>query len=343
MRDITVCKFGGSSLADAECFRRVREIILSDSRRRCIVVSAPGKRHPGDKKITDLLISSHSLSGSAQRACLDEVRARFCRIAADLGIQPPYAALSRLRAYARISRDAIASRGEYLCAVMLAEYLRMPFADAADIFVFRNGAPDANATRENMRRVGPAVIPGFYGADASGNIVTFPRGGSDITASHISAATGAGLYENWTDVNGFYTADPASIPAARHIPYLGTAQARVFSYLGAGVLHYSGVTPAAEAGIPILIKNTFAPESEGTLITPGLRSDMPCVAVRRTSPGRQCISAANLTRAARSRALDVIPRHFAVTEYADIISFACSDAEMRKLYLPIHSAILPEN
>ena len=343
MRDITVCKFGGSSLADAECFRRVREIIRSDNRRRYIVVSAPGKRNASDTKLTDLLIASHSLSAADRKAVLDKVRERFCRIAADLGIHPPYAALSRLGHFARTSRDAIASRGEYLCGILLAEYLDMPFTDPADIFLFRDGTLDIESTYDNLRHAGPSVIPGFYGADESGSIVTFPRGGSDITAAHVAAAISANLYENWTDVNGFFTADPAIVPDARHIPHLSLTQARQFSYLGAGVIHCDSIAPAANSGIPIIIKNTFFPECEGTLIASDARTDMPCVSFRKTTDDLYTVSCSNLSSAATANALAIIPEHIHITEYGDTISFECSGAEMHKLAVPLHAACIEKS
>ncbi len=308
MRSATVCKFGGSSLADAECFRRVGDIIRADRRRRYIVVSAPGKRSAGDVKVTDLLIAAAESTGEGRRAALDIVRAKFRDIARELGLDAPEAALMELDAAAATGRDAAASRGEHICARMMAEYLQLPFVDASGLFVFKNGVLDRASTYERLRNLGPrAVIPGFYGADASGNIVTFPRGGSDISAAHVAAALEARLYENWTDVDGFFTADPSLVPGAQPIRRMSCRQARLFAYLGAGVLHYDSIAPAADAGIPLLVKNTFSPAAPGTLICPGARCDTPCVAARRTGSHTYLLSAANLNATQLENARAALP------------------------------------
>ena len=290
-----VCKFGGSSLADAACFRRVRDIIRSDPRRRHIVVSAPGRPAAGGMKITDMLIAAAEADGQRRHALLNDVRSRFCRICMDLGLHPPYRQLAALDSYARAGRDALASRGEYLCGMIMAEYLQMPFVDAAEIFVFRDGIPDDGPTLENLRHIGEsAVIPGFYGADTSGRIVTFARGGSDISAAYAAAGVGAALYENWTDVSGFHTADPAMVPDALPIRSLCTRQAKQFSRAGACIIHYDSIAPAADAGIPIRILNTFAPGHPGTLISPGMHCELPCVAARKISENEYAVTACNL-------------------------------------------------
>ena len=308
MQSATVCKFGGSSLADAECFRRVGDIIRADRNRRYIVVSAPGRRSAGDIKVTDLLIAASESAGDERRAPLDIVRAKFRAIARELGLEAPEAALKELDAAAAAGRDAAASRGEYICARLMADYLQLPFVDAAGLFVFKSGVLDISSTYERLRGLGPqAVIPGFYGADPSGNIVTFPRGGSDISAAHLAAALKARLYENWTDVDGFFTADPSLVPGAQPIRCMSCQQARLFAYLGAGVLHYESIAPAAEAGIPLLVKNTFSPEAPGTLICPGARCETPCVAARRNGCNTYLLSAANLNAMQLESALAALP------------------------------------
>lgn len=308
MQSATVCKFGGSSLADADCFRRVGDIIRSDRRRRYIVVSAPGKRDADDVKVTDLLIAAAESSGEGRRAALDVVRAKFRDIARDLGLEAPETALIELDAAAAAGRNTAASRGEHICARLMAEYLKLPFTDAAELFVFKNGALDRATTYARLRALGPhTVIPGFYGADFSGNIVTFPRGGSDISAAHVAAALDARLYENWTDVDGFFTADPSLVPGAQLIRRMNCRQARLFAYLGADVLHYDSIAPAADLGIPLLVKNTFSPAAPGTLICPGARCDMPCVAARRIDAGTCLLSAANLNAAQLENASAALP------------------------------------
>ncbi|MBQ4089925.1 MAG: hypothetical protein IJC56_08635 [Clostridia bacterium] len=304
MHEVTVCKFGGSSLADAGRFRRVRDIIRADERRKYIIVSAPGKSTGDDIKITDMLIAAYE-QPDMRGQILDKVRRKFRAIAAELGIPAPE--LDSLEEYAKTSRDAIASRGEHICARLMAEYLQLPCIEAADIFRFHGGALDTDATYENIRRIGSwGVIAGFYGADESGNIVTFPRGGSDISAAHIAAALGAAQYENWTDVDGFFTADPAIIANARHIPRINYRQAQLYSYLGAGVLHHDSISPAADANIPIIVRSTFAPNRQGTLISKNACCDMPCIASRKLANGMYLISAMNLTAAMTERAKLII-------------------------------------
>lgn len=336
MRSATVCKFGGSSLADAECFRRVGEIIRADRRRRYIIVSAPGKRSAGDAKVTDLLIAASENAGAERRAALDTVRAKFRDIARKLGLAAPEAALMELDAAAAAGRDAAASRGEHICARLMAEYLQLPFADAAGLFVFKNGALDRDSTYERLRGIGPtAVIPGFYGADESGNTVAFPRGGSDITAAHVAAALNAHMYENWTDVDGFFTADPSLVPDAQPIRYMSCRQARLFAYLGAGVLHYESVAPAAKAGIPLLVKNTFSPDAPGTLICRGAHCDTPFVAARPTDRNAFLLSAANLNAAQLEKAMAALPDG---SVYGEIFTLECSKESLKTAAKTLHAA-----
>lgn len=338
MRDATVCKFGGSSLADAECFRRVGKIIQADKRRRFIVVSAPGRSPGDDMKITDMLLTACESEPADRQALLDAIRRKFRSIARELGTVPPEAALEELEPAVQKGRDSAASRGEHICARLLAAHLKMPYIEAADVFRFRNGAPDIAQTYENLRQMGGCgVIPGFYGSDAAGNIVTFPRGGSDISAAHVAAAVGAGLYENWTDVDGFFTADPCLVPGARHIDRISSDQARLFSYLGAGVLHYDSISPASDAGIPILVRNTFAPLRQGTLICPDARCGLPCVAARELADGRYLLSAIGLTPAMRREALDILGGGF---EHCGMVCAECGRQELRAKAAKLHAGLM---
>lgn len=337
MQSATVCKFGGSSLADAECFRRVRDIVRADSRRRYIVVSAPGRRKSGDVKVTDLLISAAESVGGDRSAALECVRAKFRRIALELKLESPETALDGLEAAVAVGKDTAASRGEYICAHLMAEYLQLPFVDAAELFVFKNGVLDRIATCKRLRELGPqAVIPGFYGADASGNIVTFPRGGSDVSAAHVAAALNARLYENWTDVNGFFTADPTLVPSARPIRSMSFRQARLFTHLGAGVLHYDSISPAAEAGIPLLIKNTFSPDAPGTLICRGALCISPCVAARRITGCIYLLSAANLNAVQLEKARAAMPNGHVCN---GIFAIECSEDALENDARALHAAL----
>jgi len=268
-----VAKFGGSSLADAAQFRKVRAIIESDPQRRFIVASAPGRRSANDVKVTDLLYECQALAArhADPTPVLDQITARFTEIIEDLGIefdlQTEMAIIrSRLR-----ERDYMASRGEYLNSKILAAYLGVPFYDAAESVRFlRNGRPDYELTNEllasALSNVDRAVVPGFYGADASGVIRTFSRGGSDVTGSLVARAVGADLYENWTDVSGLLAADPRIVEHPKSVEYMSYRELRTLSYMGASVLHTDAVLPAADMGIPINIRNTDEPENPGTMI-----------------------------------------------------------------------------
>ena len=334
MHEITVCKFGGSSLADADCFRRVADIIRSDKSRRYIVVSAPGKRIETDSKITDMLFKSYYQTEKQQT--LNTVCERFREIASGLKIPSPESELQKLSGYKDIA--ALTSRGEYLCAVILAAYMDMPFIDAADIFVFKHGALDIKKTYANLRELPHcAIIPGFYGADEHGNIVTFPRSGSDISAAHIAAGIDAGLYENWTDVDGFFTADPLAVKNARQIDRLSYKQARLYAYLGAGVLHYDSIAPAAEAGIPILVRNTFRPLRRGTLICADAECSMPMIAHRELAGGAYIISAMNLTPQMSLRARQILGGG---VEHCGMVCTECSAEAAPALISQLHRALI---
>jgi len=270
-----VCKFGGTSLADAGQIRKVMAIVDADADRRWVVVSAPGKRGPDDKKITDLLYLAHDLAskGLDPAPAFDPVRERYLRIAVDLGIATGIQAwLKDVEAGIRggRSRDWVASRGEYLQARIMAEALGAKFVEAADGMRFR---PDGRLDYESyeclgkhLRGRGRFVVPGFYGVDPSGEIRTFSRGGSDISGSIVARAVGADLYENWTDVSGFLMADPKIVPEAQRIEKITYRELRELSYMGAQVLHDEAIFPVREQRIPIQIRNTNDPANPGTLI-----------------------------------------------------------------------------
>lgn len=267
---LIVCKFGGTSLGAAETFARVREIVRGDARRRYIVASAPGKRRADDVKITDRLARCHALfaTGLPFAGEFARVRETFEEIASALGLAQIGAALDYIEKHVGFGRDWTVSRGEALCARLLAEYLDMPVVASEEVFIFDGGALDIGETHARLRALNArrAVIPGFYGADRYGAIAVFPRGGSDITGAHVASALGAELYENWTDVDGFHAIDPMLAPRAAQIPELSYAQARELCETGAGVLHPDCIPPLEIRGIPIRVRNTFAPEKPGTLI-----------------------------------------------------------------------------
>ncbi len=275
---LKVLKFGGSSLADAEHFRQVAEIVKSDPTRKYVVASAPGKRTSGDSKVTDLLYKCYALACDEEdiTEVFDEIKSRYNGIIADLGIE-----LDLTEAFEKIrfsmlhnsGRDYVASRGEYLNAMILAKYLGFDFIDAKKVVFFNeDGSFNPDKTNDVMREALSireyAVIPGFYGSMPNGTIKTFSRGGSDITGSIVARAASASLYENWTDVSGFLMADPRIINNPKPIKTITYKELRELSYMGASVLHEDAIFPVRYSKIPINIKNTNAPEDPGTFIVP---------------------------------------------------------------------------
>lgn len=273
---IKVAKFGGSSCASAEQFRKVKDIVLSDKSRHYIVVSAPGKRASGDTKVTDLLYRLQDAVADEKKfqETLQTIKDRYQEIIDGLGLDFSLAAdFDRIEQdlKAGADRDYAASRGEFLNAKLMAAYLGFSFIDSASCFVFKEDRScDYQKTEEGIRAalkdIDYAVFPGFYGANAKGEVVTFSRGGSDVTGSLIAAAEHVDLYENWTDVSGFLVADPRIVPNPEVIDYITYRELRELSYMGAGVLHEDAIFPVRREGIPIQIKNTNRPEDHGTLI-----------------------------------------------------------------------------
>lgn len=273
---IKVAKFGGSSCASAEQFRKVKDIVLSDKSRHYIVVSAPGKRASGDTKVTDLLYRLQDAVQDEKRfqETLQTIKDRYQEIIDGLGLQFSLAEdFDRIEQdlKAGADRDYAASRGEFLNAKLMAAYLGFSFIDSASCFVFKEDRNcDYQKTEEGIRAalkdIDYAVFPGFYGADEKGKVVTFSRGGSDVTGSLLAAAEHVDLYENWTDVSGFLVADPRIVPNPEVIDYITYRELRELSYMGAGVLHEDAIFPVRREGIPIQIKNTNRPEDHGTLI-----------------------------------------------------------------------------
>ena len=274
---IKVAKFGGSSLADATQFKKVKDIVLADPDRRFVVPSAPGKRFDGDSKVTDLLYECHKLAhtGRDYSDCFSRIVDRLCGIVSELGIELDLLPLLH-ETETEIARqnnpDYTASRGEFFSGLILAKYLDWPFIDAADVIRFdRSGTYASESTNETMReclrRYDHAVIPGFYGSMPNGQVKTFARGGSDITGAIVSRAVGAEVYENWTDVSGFLMADPRIIDNPKPIESLTYRELRELSYMGATVLHEDAIFPVRKAGIPTNIRNTNQPDHPGTVIT----------------------------------------------------------------------------
>lgn len=278
-----VTKFGGSSLSDANQFRKVKEIVLSNDNRKIVIPSAPGKRNPKDFKITDLLYLCHGHIESS--IPLDDVfnliSNRYKDIVLELNLELDIDYhLNKIKNDIEdgASKDYAASRGEYLNGIILANYLDFEFIDAKGVILFNKyGCIDTEATYKALQNVlgnsTKAIIPGFYGSDPTGNIVTFSRGGSDVTGALVSASINAELYENWTDVSGFLMADPRIVQNPMQIRKITYRELRELSYMGASVLHEESVFPVRNAGIPINIKNTNMPSDPGTLIVKDMEPD----------------------------------------------------------------------
>lgn len=263
-----VAKFGGTSLADAKNMEHVAKILHENPNRRYVVVSAPGKRHPGDTKITDLL---YRFQESRDLADFSLIEARFQEIVKELGIDLDLSADFMEMKSQPHNADYIASCGEYLSARIMAAYLHWPFVDAETcVFFDAEGKLDTRKTQQaifqKLKNLPHAVLPGFYGVMPDGEIHTFSRGGSDITGALVASAMDAEVYENWTDVDGMLVTDPRIVSHASPIHTITYDELRELAYRGATVLHEESVAPVRKSHIPIHICNTFHPEADGSWI-----------------------------------------------------------------------------
>lgn len=278
---VKVCKFGGTSMADGNVIAEVKKIIESDSSRRYVVVSAPGKRYSGDTKVTDLLYACYNEvmeSGTCAKS-FKAVRARFNDIVRQLHLNLDIDGVldetqKLIDEYK--SEDFTASRGEYLSARIVAGYFGAKFIDAEEVIFFNgdgtlNGEKSYSAVAKAIVGVERAVFPGFYGMGTDGRVKTFSRGGSDISGAVVARAVNASVYENWTDVSGFLACDPRIVDSPKNIKNLSYKELRELSYMGADVLHSESIFPVRKANIPIQIKNTFRPQDCGTAIIPTSR------------------------------------------------------------------------
>ena len=275
---IKVAKFGGSSVADGIQLTKTKQIIEADPDRKYIVVSAPGKRFDGDNKITDLLYlcKTHMEHNLPYEQIFQVITDRFMAVQLNLDVNVDLQGhfdIIKENLKKGCSVDYIASRGEYLNAVLIAGFLGYDFVDAEGLILFDNkGRLMQEATDEALRKElakhERAVLPGFYGSNAEdGKVRTFSRGGSDITGSLVARAVDADIYENWTDVSGFLMADPRIVKEPKPIHKISYKELRELSYMGASVLHEDAIYPARIADIPINIRNTNLPEDPGTIIT----------------------------------------------------------------------------
>lgn len=272
---LKITKFGGSSVANAAQFRKVKAIVESDPARKYVVVSAPGKRDSKDNKITDLLylLDAHRQYNVDASNVFALIRKRFVGIKEELGLKQPIekeldAFYTNLNQY---TQNEIVSRGEYFCAKLMAEYLGYDFVDAQDIIRFNlDRTVDMQATASKLQakcaQFEHFVFPGFYGSSADNQIQVFSRGGGDITGSILAKCLNADVYENWTDVSGFLMADPKIVSNPQPITHITYSELRELSYMGASVLHEEAIFPVKEANIPIHILNTNHPTDQGTII-----------------------------------------------------------------------------
>ncbi|MCL4102943.1 aspartate kinase [Fibrobacter sp. HC4] len=276
-----VCKFGGSSVADAGQFKKIKNIVSSDAKRKVVVVSAPGKRNPKETKLTDLLYSTYDLASKhldfSQPWNL--IRNRYLEICSDLGIEPKVAEdLDILEKQLRddvesITTDYLVSRGEYLSARVMSVYLGAEFVDTFPIITFDEKYRILPSSYETIAKALSDenklyVLPGFYGSNTRGELKTFSRGGSDITGAILANAIDAETYENWTDVSGMLMADPRIVENPLPIEYVSYREIRELAYSGASVLHDESIAPCRAKKIPINIRNTNRPEDAGTIIGP---------------------------------------------------------------------------
>lgn len=281
--NVKVVKFGGSSLADAKQITKAANIIKSDDKRRFVIPSAPGKRYSSDIKITDMLYSCNNLAmenkniNNEFQAIAERYNGIINELGIDLSLDNEFETIKK-NITAKAGSEYAASRGEYLNGIIIAKLLGFEFIDAAEVIIFdENGVFDNDKTQSKLRvrlkDVKAAVIPGFYGADESGTVRTFSRGGSDVTGSIIASAVKAEVYENWTDVSGVLVSDPRIVDDPEPINVITYKELRELSYMGATVLHEDAIFPVRAAGIPINIKNTNRPDDSGTMIVSEVSDD----------------------------------------------------------------------
>ena len=330
---LKVLKFGGSSMADAKQFEKVKSIVQADPSRKVVVVSAAGKRFSDDHKLTDLLYLCHAhlKYGVACDSVFDMIRSRYMEIRDELGLktdlESEFDAL-REKMDKGISQDELVSRGEYFAARLMADYLGYDFLDSELWLRFKlDGTVDQEVSYEALSRAASGrrvVIPGFYGAMPDGSIKTFTRGGSDITGALAAAALDADVYENWTDVSGFLMADPRIVKDPLPIERITYSELRELSYIGAQVLHEGTIFPVREKNIPLNIRNTNQPDHPGTMIResfdePEEKADSSFIT---GIAGRKNFSVITITKNGMSnevgvlrRVLEILEKYQLVVEY----------------------------
>lgn len=323
-----VVKFGGSSMADAGQYRKIRDILAADPDRRVVVVSAAGKRSKDDHKITDLLYLcyAHTQYGVDCSNIFEMISSRYLGIRDELGIrldlETEFAALKQRLDAKTVTQDELASRGEYFSARLMAAFLGFEFIDAADWVKFQfDGTVDQEASYEALReevRGRGVVIPGFYGRMPDGKIRTFSRGGSDITGALAAAALDAEVYENWTDVSGILMADPRIVENPQTIPEVTYDELRELSYSGAQVLHEGSIFPVREKNIPLNIRNTNAPFDPGTMIQERFDTDSDPQRFITGVTGKKDFTIISLSKRGMSGQVGILRRVLTVLERHDL-------------------------
>ena len=342
---LKVTKFGGSSMADAGQYRKVRDILLADPSRKVVVVSAAGKRFSGDHKLTDLLYlcHAHTQYGVDCSGIFELITSRYLEIRDELGLdlslEQEFQALKKRLDKKSITADELVSRGEYFSAKLMAAFLGFDFVDAADWILFNmDGSVDQEPSYEALRnRMGShgIVIPGFYGKMPDGHIRTFSRGGSDITGALAAAALGADVYENWTDVSGILMADPRIVDNPQAIPQVTYDELRELSYSGAQVLHEGTIFPVREKNIPVNIRNTKAPEDPGTMIRERFEVDTDPNRFITGITGKKDFSIISMTKRGMSNEVGVLRKMLSVFERHNIsIDYAPNGIDNVSVVMP---------
>ena len=343
---LKVAKFGGSSMADAGQYRKVRDIILSDPDRKVVIVSAAGRRYGGDHKLTDLLYLCHAhiQYGVDCTSVFEMITSRYLQVRDELGLQldleSDFAQLKQKLDAKQISQDELVSRGEYFSAKLMAAFLGYQFVDAADWITFHmDGTVDEEASYPALcARCTPGkgiVIPGFYGVMPNGAIRTFSRGGSDITGALAAAALDADVYENWTDVSGILMADPRIVENPQPIPEVTYDELRELSYAGAQVLHELTIFPVRKKNIPLNIRNTNDPDHPGTIIQESFETETDPERVITGITGKKDFSIITMFKRGMTSQVGVLRRVLSVLERHNIsVDFVPNGIDNVSLVVP---------
>ncbi len=349
---LKVAKFGGSSMADAGQYRKIRDILRSDPERRVVVVSAAGKRNKHDHKITDLLYLCHAhiQYGVDCTGIFEMISSRYLQIRDELGLsldlETEFALLKQRLEAKTVTQDELVSRGEYFSAKLVAAYLGFRFVDATSWIRFRyDGSVDQQTSYEALRQLmnprDRIVIPGFYGLMPDGQIRTFSRGGSDITGALAAAALEADVYENWTDVSGILMADPRIVDDPQAIPEVTYDELRELSYSGAQVLHEGSIFPVREKNIPLNIRNTNAPNDPGTMIKERFDAPANCDRFITGITGKMDFTIISLSKRGISNQVGLLRRVLSVLEQHQLsVDYVPSGIDNISLVLPTE-AIAP--